>query len=148
MRWTQEDADRAQQRMNSVNVVGTVGLSIPKKPPRYLNQKCEMDGHTFDSKSEWSRYMTLKAMQESGLIAGLRVHPDFPLNAPNGALVGRYIADFSFMQDGKLVVEDCKSPRTAELGLFRWKFRHMWLQHGIEVRLAVKRWKVNELKTA
>lgn len=139
-RWTQEDVDRLTLRARALPQPAP-----QKKTPRYLNQKCEMDDYTFDSKSEWSRYMTLKAMQEGQLIAGLRVHPEYALNAPNGALVGKYIADFDYQQDGRLIVEDCKSPRTAELGLFRWKFRHMWAQYGIEIRMVVKRWKINAL---
>lgn len=118
------------------------------KPPRYLNQPQEFDGYRFDSKTEFQRYLTLKAMEQSGLIEGLRVHPEYPLNAPNGELIGKYISDFDYQQDGKLIVEDCKSPRTAELGLFRWKWRHMRAQYGIEVRCVVSRWKRHELKTA
>lgn len=124
-----------------VRELNTVARPESPKPRRYLNEPVDFDGHHFDSKSEWSRYLTLKAMEQSGLIQGLRVHPEYPLNAPNGELVGKYIGDFDYQQDGKLIVEDCKSPRTAELGLFRHKYRHVFAQYGIEIRMVVKRWK-------
>lgn len=112
---------------------------------RFLNEPVEFDGHKFDSRSELNRYVTLKGMAESGLIRALRVHPRYPLHAPNGELIGEYIADFDYHQEGKLVIEDCKSDRTGKQPLFQWKRRHVWAEYRIEIREFMRRWKKRQV---
>ena len=47
----------------------------------------------------------------------------------------RYVADFTYQQKGRLVVEDVKSPVTARLPAFRLKQHLMATVHGLEIRI-------------
>lgn len=71
-----------------------------------------MDGRTFDSKKEATRYIALRGDQHAGRISGLRLQMRFPLRV-NGDLVCRYVADFVYVRDGKRIVEDVKGVRTS-----------------------------------
>jgi hypothetical protein len=84
---------------------------------KYNAVKVKLDGYTFDSKFEAERYLELRAMQKSGTIAGLVVHPEFLLqNAFQSAYtVVRpiiYEADFAYKREGKTCVEDVKGTAT------------------------------------
>jgi hypothetical protein len=47
--------------------------------------------------------------------------------------IGAYEADFAYMRDGQLTVEDCKSPATACNPLYVWKKAHFQAEYGIKV---------------
>lgn len=101
-------------------------------------QKTEVDGITFDSKREASRYCELKMMQRAGEISDLELQPVFRLEVPDARVGGfmficRYIADFRYLKNGEVVVEDAKSPATAKLEVFRLKKKLMRALHGIDV---------------
>ncbi|WP_227430432.1 DUF1064 domain-containing protein [Psychrobacter sp. I-STPA6b] len=106
----------------------------PKKP-KYKNIKVEIDGVKFDSKKEAKRYQDLKLLERSGGIKNLELQPEFVI-ADAVVLDGRkrparkYKADFSYMRDGKLVVEDVKGIKTP---MYRLKRHLVKLIHGIEV---------------
>lgn len=83
---------------------------------RYFNRKtvCRA-GHTHASRKEATRCDDLHDLQGAGAIVGLRVEPCFHfiidgdyLKARNGHKI-RYTADFTYIQDGKQVVEDVKA---------------------------------------
>ena len=100
---------------------------------KYGNRKVVIDGHTFDSVREGTRYGELKLMERAGLIQCLEVHPKYTLSVgPNK--VGTYTADFRYLEGDKRVVEDVKSKPTMT-SLFRWKARHMEAEFGIKVRI-------------
>lgn len=86
--------------------------------PKYRNAKVEYQGMTFDSKHELKRYTQLQDMQEVGLISDLKRQAKFtliPSQYVDGRCVERpcsYIADFTYMQNGELIVEDTKSKAT------------------------------------
>ncbi|MGE3404370.1 MAG: DUF1064 domain-containing protein [Vicinamibacterales bacterium] len=88
----------------------------------------------FDSKREADRFVALRRELEAGAIAQLSLQPPFALNAmtPEGVRikVGTYIADFAYVRNGKLVVEDAKGVRTD---LYRWKKSHAEAEHGIRI---------------
>lgn len=88
-----------------------------------------VDGRTFDSKAEARRYLELKKLQASGVISGLRLQVRFPLSV-NGVTVGKYVADFVYIRDGRRVVEDVKGMRTA---VYKLKCRLMLAVFGIEI---------------
>lgn len=75
-------------------------------------------GIKFRSKKERQRYFELMDLLKSGVISDLKLEPQFTLiegyKKPNGDRVKRmrYTADFSYIRDGKLVVEDVKSRPT------------------------------------
>lgn len=78
---------------------------------KYGNQKAERDGITFDSQAEAARYDELCLLQRAGVISGLVLQENFVLYV-NGVKICTYIADFSYWQNGRWIVEDCKGFRT------------------------------------
>ena len=111
------------------------------KGRKYRNKKVTIDGITFDSKRESERYQELKALASRNLIEDLRHQVPFEL-APGVRFSDekrakpalRYVADFAYRLDGRLVVEDVKSAITAKAAAYRIK-RHLMLSvHGIEVQ--------------
>lgn len=89
------------------------------------------DGVRFASHAEAKRYFQLCFLRKIGALDELVVHPVFPLHV-NGRLLGKYIADFSYRWDGRLVVEDVKSKPTMT-PLYRWKRKHLKAELGLEV---------------
>lgn len=80
---------------------------------KYHSVKERVDGITFDSKKEANRYRQLCLMERAKAIQDLKVHQRFPL-IPKSEY-GReivYISDFTYYEDGHLVVEDTKGFRT------------------------------------
>lgn len=83
---------------------------------KYHNKR----GNGFDSKKEKARYEELLLMQRAGMIQGLTRQVRFeliPAQYLNGRCVERrcdYLADFTYWEDGKFVVEDCKGFKTPE----------------------------------
>ena len=89
---------------------------------KYHARKTTIDGIEFDSAKEAKRYAKLSALEDAGKIQGLRLQVPFEL-VPSFECDGvkyrgmKYIADFVYSRDGKLVVEDCKGVKTAEYKL-------------------------------
>ena len=104
----------------------------PKKS-KYGAVKTEVDGITFDSKREASRYQELRLLEQAGEIANLRLQVPyilFPKNEHGRAL--KYIADFVYNDDtGALVVEDAKGHSTD---VYKIKRRLMAELKGIEIK--------------
>jgi len=106
---------------------------------KYGNTKVEVDGVVFDSKREAADYKALKLMQAAGAISGLTLQPEFELQSGFTDAWGKkwrpiiYRADFSFMENGVLVVLDTKGFKTAEFKLKEKLFRHRY--RSIELRL-------------
>lgn len=87
------------------------------KIPKYLNEKTQIDGYTFQSKKESNRYFELKMLQRAGEISGLELQPKFeilPAVKWNGKTLRKrfYIADFRYIENGKEIIEDVKSEGT------------------------------------
>ena len=145
MRIDRKAANRAQAaskhgRIGEGGGEGLESLKTPKKPSKYRNRKTVLDGITFDSEREASRYQELKVLAARGVIEDFRHQAPFVL-APGVRFSDekrakpalRYVADFSYRIDGRLVVEDVKSRVTAGAAAYRIK-RHLMLSvHGIEV---------------
>lgn len=87
---------------------------------KYKAKKVELDGHKFDSKKEAKRYTELKAMEERGEISVLRCQVPFELLPTQQTKTGanyravKYIADFVYYNDGKMVVEDVKGMKKGQ----------------------------------
>lgn len=93
-----------------------------EKSSKYHNQKT--DG--FDSKKEARRAEELRMMEKAGIIRNLRTQVPFVLLPPfrhKGKWYSgiKYFADFVYIQDGKEVCEDVKSPITAKNPVYRMK---------------------------
>lgn len=146
VRINRKAANRAQAaskqgRIGEGGGEGFESLKTPKKPRKYRNTKTVLDGITFDSKREAARYQELKVLAARGVIEDFRHQAPFVL-APGVRFSDekrakpalRYVADFAYKLDGRLVVEDVKSAVTAGAAAYRIK-RHLMLSvHGIEVK--------------
>lgn len=117
------------------------GRKTATKRNKYNAVKIEKDGMTFDSKKEYNRYIELTAQMQRNEIQDLQCQVKFEL-APRVKIVGekrakpamRYFADFTYIKDGQLVVEDVKSAVTRKLASYRNKKHLMKSVHGIDVR--------------
>lgn len=120
---------------------------------KYRNKKYTFDGIMFDSRKEARRYAELKAMQQAGIIQDLRLQVKFVLipsqrevsteiyksgknkGKPKlGKIIEKecsYKADFVYLENGVLVVEDAKGMRTKEYVIKRKLLLYM---HGIRIR--------------
>ena len=82
-----------------------------------------IDGIKFDSIAEGRRYKELKLLQQGNYITELKLQPKFELQAKYTNNKGKHIraitykADFSYIENGKLVVEDVKGMETKEFKL-------------------------------
>lgn len=104
--------------------------------------RCQLDGYTFDSKTEMKRYAFLRQRERAGEIQRLQVHPKFTLAIDGNPIrfVGSeraltYKADFAYIEDGEYIVEDVKNPLTAKKRDFRIIQALMRAIHGITVRV-------------
>jgi hypothetical protein len=122
-RWTAADLARSP-----LTVQG--GKPQVKPSLKYSNQPKYVDGILFDSKLEARRYGELKLLKMTGAIIDLKVHQRWYLHVGNVEL-GHYESDFSYLEDGKIVLEDCKGVKTP---LYRWKKRHVQAEYGIHIR--------------
>ena len=110
---------------------------------KYRNKKVERDGHTFDSKAEYRRYLVLRDMEMRGEIEQLEVHPKFTLQKSFvddwGGKRQRaitYTGDFRYLENDHHVVEDVKGGRATQTAAFRIKAKwFMRLNPGIEFRV-------------
>lgn len=123
---------------------------------KYGNKKVEVDGIEFDSKKEARRYWELKLLQRAGKITDLQLQREFELIPAQYETFERYgktgkrlqdgkrcieksctyKADFCYMQDGQLVVEDVKGyrdPASAPYAKFVIKRKLMLWVHGIKI---------------
>lgn len=115
---------------------------------KYHSKKTVVDGIVFDSLKEARRYGVLKALEKTGEISGLRRQVEFLLipeqrepdtvgvrgGVHKGKVIERkccYVADFVYLRDNELVVEDSKGIRTHDYVIKRKLMLHI---HGIRVR--------------
>jgi len=114
--------------------------AAPKKTPKYRNTKCEHAGIKFDSQRERSHWFHLVQQQVAGLISDLRLQVPFVLTERKQRDDGtwerasKYVADFTYIRDGKLVVEDVKSEATRKNRTYIQKRKQMLDKHGITVK--------------
>lgn len=123
---------------------------------KYGNRKVVVDGIEFDSRKEAQRYWELKLLQRAGRISDLQLQREFELipaqyeTYPRYGKGGKrlqdgkrcveksctYKADFCYMQDGKLIVEDTKGyrdPASAGYAKFVIKRKLLLWRYGIKV---------------
>ena len=108
---------------------------------KFKNKKVELDGLTFDSKKDARRYNALKLLERVGYISGLELQKSFVLaasvkfeNEPRAKPAVRYVADFVYIENGKMIVEDVKSSATKSLPVYRLKKHLMKSVHGIDIK--------------
>ena len=117
------------------------------KKHKYNAKRVKLDEIVFPSQKEANRYAQLSLLQKGGVISCLEMQKEFLLIpaqfehqefADDPKRRGRcleravkYKADFSYVENGKLVVEDTKGVRTPEYVIKR---KLMLLVHGIKIR--------------
>jgi hypothetical protein len=84
---------------------------MKQKRSKYGNTITHINGFRFDSKKESLRYLVLADMARHGEITKLALQPRFPVEIA-GKKICTYVADFQYLRDGELVVEDVKGMKT------------------------------------
>lgn len=106
------------------------------KPAKFGNIKTEVisSGKSviYDSRKEAQIGQQLRYRQGAGQISDLKRQVTFRFEL-NGILICKYIADFTYIENGKLVVVDVKSSFTAKLPVYVLKKKMMRAFHGIEI---------------
>ena len=101
---------------------------------KYGNRKTTVDGITFDSKAEAERYKELKRLELIGAIQCLELQKTYRLckgRWKNGKPFSiSYRADFVYILDGDIIVEDVKGFRTEA---YKLKKKLMRVVYGIEI---------------
>ncbi len=98
-----------------------------QKKSKMRNQKVTVDGITFDSTKEGSRYSELKLLQRAGVITGFDRQPEFELLQAfekNGQKYQTitYRADFKvYYPDGHFEIEDVKAAKEFRTEVYRLK---------------------------
>ena len=102
---------------------------------KYKAVKEVVDGIRFDSKHEASRYRQLKLLERAKAIQDLKLQVSFPLikKSKYGREI-KYVSDFTYYENGVLVVEDAKSSITKKNPVYRLKRRLMQEIYNITIR--------------
>lgn len=105
---------------------------------KYGNRKVKRDGMIFDSIKEYNRFRELKILERAGKIIHLKRQVPFSVIPPQrdeeGKVIERvvkYIADFTYLENGELVVEDTKGFKTPEYIIKR---KLMLKEYGVRIR--------------
>lgn len=103
---------------------------------KYHAKKITVDGMTFDSRKEYQRWVELLMLEKAGLIEGLQRQVTFQLipSQKDGGRAERpvkYVADFTYQENGQTVVEDTKGVKTKEYIIKRKLMRYI---HGITIK--------------
>lgn len=114
------------------NYMATGNKPTPKKPSKYKNEKVDTKDGKFDSKKEHAYYGKLQMRERAGEISDIQKQVKFKCEV-NGMLICNYIADFTYVENGKLVVCDVKSEMTKKLPVYRLKKKLMRAIHNIDI---------------
>lgn len=94
---------------------------------KYGNKKTIVNGIVFDSKKESERYCELLLLQKTGEISNLELQKEFLLlPIENGEKAVKYIADFVYMENRKMIIEDVKGVRTQAYIIKQKLFKHKY----------------------
>lgn len=96
-----------------------------------------MDGIVFASKKEMKRYGELKMLERGKVISDLWLQPSFPVKI-NDSLFCTYTADFSYVEDGKEIIEEIKSSGTAKDAAYRLRKKAAELYYGFKVKVIIR----------
>ncbi len=96
---------------------------------KYRNKKVVYNGIKYDSIKEGLRGLELHQLQKDGKISELKTQVPFKFEL-NGVKICKYVADFQYVQNGKLITEDVKGFKTAT---YKLKRKMMKAFYNIEV---------------
>lgn len=103
---------------------------------KYHNKKCIYKDMVFSSLKERNHYIILEQLEKTGQIKDLKcqvkfeLQPSFKLNNKTTRPI-TYIADFTYIQDDKLIVVDTKGFRTD---VYRLKKKLFEYKYKIEIK--------------
>ncbi len=107
-------------------------MGIPTKNKYCARKLTAPDGQKFDSVKEFHRWGCLRLLERAGRITDLKRQVKYELiPKQDGERACTYIADFTYYEDGKLVVEDCKGFKTDA---YKIKKKLMLWVHGIRIK--------------
>lgn len=113
---------------------------------KYKNTKLTTEDGVFDSKKEYNRWIALRDMERIGLISSLERQKKFELipkqileeprtrkggTMQHTELPVTYSADFVYIENGKMIVEDTKGMKTDKYIIKRKLMKYI---HGIEIK--------------
>ena len=100
---------------------------------KYGNRKLTApDGQKFDSVKEYHRWGCLRLLEMAGAISNLERQVKYELIPKQiGERACNYVADFTYLENGRLVVEDVKGVKTDA---YKIKRKLMLWVHGIKIR--------------
>lgn len=120
-----------QARRNDASHPPVPALTPPKR--KYRNRHCIIGSERFDSEKEGRRHLVLLDRQSKGEITDLKRQVTFSLIV-NGKKIGSVRPDWTYLEAGKLIAEDCKGLPTPGWKT-RWKLAAA-LHPEIEWRLS------------
>jgi len=105
---------------------------------KYNAVRTEVDGILFHSKGEARRYGELKMLERAGEISDLELQPQFVLLDAferDGKRIQaiKYKADFKYIEDDIVVIEDFKGKETAEFKIKRKLFLNRYPEYEFRV---------------
>lgn len=105
---------------------------------KYNAVRTEVDGILFHSKGEAKRYGELKMLERAGEISDLELQPEFVLLdgfVRDGKRIQaiKYRADFKYLEDDIVVIEDFKGKETAEFRIKRKLFLNRYPEYEFRV---------------
>lgn len=108
---------------------------------KFNAKKLDVDGMKFDSRKEYQRWCELRLLERAGKIRDLQRQVPYvliPTQKRKGKVVERecrYVADFTYLENGELVVEDVKGDKKgAAYSTFVIKRKLMLEKYNIRVR--------------
>ena len=105
---------------------------------KYRNKKTQIGMYVFDSIAESKRYKELALLEKAGQIKGLELQPKFLLQEgfkKNGKTYRKieYIADFMYIENGKVIIEDVKGMETDIFKLKRKMFEYKYPEFELRI---------------
>ena len=102
------------------------------RPLSVLGKYKNVKTNGFDSKKESRRHEELLLLERAGKIENLACQVPYAC-VVNGIHVCDYVADFSYSEGARRVVEDVKSDATRKLPVCRLKRKLVLACHGIQI---------------
>lgn len=137
---------RADLRRLSPATRGRLQVTIDEladldRPSKYGSRKQTVDGITFDSRREATRYSVLRLEERAGRIRDLELQQPYAIYVPKFSqgstrdvvavvLVAAWRSDFRYIRNGVTVIEDAKGFRNR---LYRLKKKCVEAQYGITI---------------
>lgn len=141
--WTEEDVLKHNARISKITSKDHFPdirkmVQVKNTKSKYGAIKCKYNGIEFDSKKERDRYIELRKLEITGIISDLQLQVPFVLQDSfefndKKILPIKYIADFTYWENGELVIEDVKGKKTAVYELKKKMFMYRYKKYIREV---------------